>query len=99
MLPQLFWFRAVRLNQTRRIADLPRRHHRHVVRTLHHRRGRLHRSHLPSSWGIYHATIWDWLTMAGTVGFFFFGILLVVRFLPVMSMFEMRELVAPRRTA
>jgi Ni/Fe-hydrogenase subunit HybB-like protein len=59
----------------------------------------MHRSHLPSAWGVYHGTIWDWLTMAGTVGLFFFGILLVVRLLPVISIFEMRELVAPRRWA
>ena len=57
----------------------------------------LHRPHLPSSWGVFHATIWDWLTMMGTVGLFFFGILLVVRLMPVISMFEMREHVAPRR--
>jgi hypothetical protein len=33
----------------------------------------------------------------GTVGFFVFGILLIVRFIPVISMFEMREILAPRR--
>jgi hypothetical protein len=33
----------------------------------------------------------------GTVGLFFTGILLVVRVLPVIAMFEMREHVAPRR--
>jgi len=35
--------------------------------------------------------------MAGTIGLFFTGILLVVRMLPVIAMFEMREQVAPRR--
>jgi hypothetical protein len=35
--------------------------------------------------------------LAGTVGLFFAGILLVVRVLPVIAMFEMREHVAPRR--
>jgi Fe-S-cluster-containing dehydrogenase component len=81
------------------VADLLRRHHRNVVRALHIVVDALHRSNLPSSWGNFHATIWDWLTMVGTVGFFFFGILLVVRILPVVSMFELRELVAPRRTS
>jgi hypothetical protein len=36
--------------------------------------------------------------MAGTVGLFFFGILLVVRLVPVIALFEMREVVAERRT-
>ena len=37
-LPQLMWFRRLRLNQTRRHAGLLRRDRRHVVRALHHRR-------------------------------------------------------------
>lgn len=37
--------------------------------------------------------------MAGTIGFFFFGILLMVRLIPMIAMFEMRELIAPRRTS
>ena len=36
--------------------------------------------------------------MAGTIGLFFLGILMVVRLIPLLSMFEMRELVAPRRS-
>jgi Ni/Fe-hydrogenase subunit HybB-like protein len=52
----------------------------------------LHRPHLPSSYGLYHPTIWDWLTMAGTIGLFVFGILMIIRFVPAISMFEMREL-------
>ena len=75
------------------LACLLRRHHRHVVRALHDRRDELHRTHLPSAWGDYHPTIWDWLTLAGTVGLFASGILLAVRFLPVISMFEMRALI------
>ncbi len=35
--------------------------------------------------------------MMGTVGFFVFGILLIVRLVPVISMFEMREILAPKR--
>jgi hypothetical protein len=31
------------------------------------------------------------------VGFFVFGLLLIVRLIPVISMFEMREILAPRR--
>ena len=55
-------------------------------------------TNLPSAWGMYHPTLWDWMLLFGTVGFFATGILLFVRFLPVLSMFEMRELIADRRS-
>ena len=54
----------------------------------------LHRPNLPSAGGIYHATFWDWSTLLGTVGMFFTGILLSVRYLPIVSMHEMRTLIA-----
>ena len=97
LLPQLLWFRTIRLNQLvvsliaiGVIIGMWCERFTIVVVAL-------HRPHLPSSYGLYHATIWDWLTMMGTVGFFIFGILIIVRFIPVISMFEMRELLAPRR--
>ena len=49
--------------------------------------------------GDFHGTFWDWATLAGTVGLFLTGILLVVRFLPVISMFEMRALIQRRSGA
>jgi molybdopterin-containing oxidoreductase family membrane subunit len=54
----------------------------------------LHRDFLPSSWGMYYPTLWDWATFAGTFGLFFALLFLFIRFLPVISIFEMRELVA-----
>jgi molybdopterin-containing oxidoreductase family membrane subunit len=54
----------------------------------------LHRDYLPSSWGIYVPTFWDWSTFIGTIGLFFALLFLFIRFLPVISIFEMRELVA-----
>lgn len=57
----------------------------------------LHRSYLPSSWDIYLPTIWDWATFLGTLGLFFFLLFLFIRFLPVISIFEMRELVAEQQ--
>jgi molybdopterin-containing oxidoreductase family membrane subunit len=42
---------------------------------------------------MYYPTIWDWLTFLGTLGLFFFLLLLFIRFLPMISIFEMRELV------
>ncbi|MDZ7289039.1 MAG: polysulfide reductase NrfD [candidate division KSB1 bacterium] len=53
----------------------------------------LHRDFLPSSWGMYYPTIWDWATYLGTIGLFFALIFLFVRVLPAISIFEMRTLV------
>jgi len=53
----------------------------------------LHRDFIPSSWGMYYPTIWDWATFLGTIGLFLTLMFLFVRVLPVISIFEMRELV------
>ncbi|MFB3910167.1 MAG: NrfD/PsrC family molybdoenzyme membrane anchor subunit [Candidatus Eisenbacteria bacterium] len=57
----------------------------------------LHRDFLPSSWGLYKPTIWDWMTFAGTLGMFAFLMFLFLRFLPMISMSEMRDLVTRQR--
>jgi len=51
----------------------------------------LHRDYLPSAWGMYIPTFWDWATFIGTLGFFTTLMLLFIRFLPVITMFEVRE--------
>jgi molybdopterin-containing oxidoreductase family membrane subunit len=53
----------------------------------------LHRDFLPSSWGMYRPTVWDWSTYIGTIGFFLALLFLFIRFLPMISIFEMRTLV------
>ncbi len=53
----------------------------------------LHRDFLPSSWGMYHGTVWDWATFIGTIGLFLSLLFLFIRFLPMISIFEMRTLV------
>ncbi|MDB5329493.1 MAG: Polysulfide reductase, NrfD, partial [Phycisphaerales bacterium] len=53
----------------------------------------LHRDYMPSAWGMYAPTFWDYATLAGTIGLFFTGFLLFAKFLPVISISEMRELV------
>jgi len=52
----------------------------------------LHRDFLPSSWGRYSPTFWDWATYTGTLGFFLMLLFLFLRFLPMISIFEMRTL-------
>jgi len=53
----------------------------------------LHRDFLPSSWGMYSPTRWDWAIFLGSIGLFFTLFLLFIRYLPMISIFEMRELV------
>jgi Ni/Fe-hydrogenase subunit HybB-like protein len=57
----------------------------------------LSRDYLVSSWHVFRPTFWDWSTLAGSIGFFFFGYLLFVRFLPVVAVAELREDAAARR--
>jgi Ni/Fe-hydrogenase subunit HybB-like protein len=52
----------------------------------------LHRDFLPSSWGTYSGTVWDWSTYIGTIGLFLTLLFLFLRFLPAISIFEMRTI-------
>lgn len=52
----------------------------------------LHRDFLPSSWGMFYPTLWDWLTLLGSLGLFFTAIFVFIRVLPMISIFEMRHL-------
>jgi len=54
----------------------------------------LHRDFVPSSWGMYYPTVWDLATLFGSVGLFLTLLFLFARFLPMISMSEVRELVA-----
>jgi molybdopterin-containing oxidoreductase family membrane subunit len=47
---------------------------------------------MPSSWEMYHPTIWDFSTFFGTVGLFITLMFLFVRVLPMIAIFEMRML-------
>jgi Ni/Fe-hydrogenase subunit HybB-like protein len=52
----------------------------------------LHRDYLPSSWGMYSPTVWDWSMFFGSIGLFFSLLFLFLRFLPMISMSEMQAL-------
>ncbi|HEX2972487.1 MAG TPA: NrfD/PsrC family molybdoenzyme membrane anchor subunit [Tepidisphaeraceae bacterium] len=54
----------------------------------------LNRNFIPSKWANYAPTIWDYATLFGTIGLFLALMFLFVRFVPMISMFEMRSLVA-----
>ena len=64
----------------------------------------LYRDFLPSSWGTYRATKWDYMTFVGTLGLFTALFLLFVRFLPMIPMNEIRMMlpgakITPKATA
>jgi Ni/Fe-hydrogenase subunit HybB-like protein len=59
----------------------------------------LHRDFLPSAWGMYYPTKYDWATYIGTIGFFAALFFLFIRFLPMISIFEMRTLVPEAEVA
>ncbi|HZZ19339.1 MAG TPA: NrfD/PsrC family molybdoenzyme membrane anchor subunit [Opitutaceae bacterium] len=91
--PQALWFAAVRRNTLALFAvalavNLGMWLERFVIVVT-----SLHRDFLPSSWGLYHATFWDYSTFAGTIGLFLSLLFLFIRFLPAISMTEMRALV------
>jgi molybdopterin-containing oxidoreductase family membrane subunit len=52
----------------------------------------LARDFVPSSWGMYYPTKIDWAVFGGTIGLFLTLFLLFIRFLPTLSIFEMRGL-------
>src|SRR5581483_10316300 len=46
---------------------------------------------LPSAWHMFYPTFWDLATLAGSIGAFAFLFLLFLRFLPAISMSELRR--------
>jgi Ni/Fe-hydrogenase subunit HybB-like protein len=56
----------------------------------------LHRDFLPSSWAMYYPTRWDYATFFGSIGLFLALVFLFIRFLPLLSIFEMRTLVGSK---
>jgi len=57
----------------------------------------LARDFIPSSWHDYAPTIWDWGIFLGTFGLFFTLFFLFIRFVPMISVFEMQELVHKKK--
>jgi len=92
LAPQLLWFKRMRTNVAvlfviALLVNVGMWAERFVIVVT-----SLHRDFLPSSWGMYYPTIWDWTTFAGTIGLFLCLMFLFIRFLPMISIFEMRTL-------
>lgn len=93
LLPQALWSQRVRLNIKAVfiisiIVNLGMWLERFVIVIT-----SLHRDFIPSSWNMYYPTVWDWATYFGTIGFFLALMFLFIRGVPMISIFEMREVV------
>ncbi len=91
--PQWLWFRKVRttpwlLFAVAMVVNVGMWLERFVIVVT-----SLHRDFLPSSWGMYYATRWDYMTFFGTIGLFITLFFLFIRVLPMISIFEMRTMV------
>ncbi len=92
VIPQLLWFRRVRANPLvlfviSLIVNTGMWIERFVIVVQ-----SLSRDFMPSAWGLYSPTMWDIATFVGSIGLFFALLFLFIRFLPMISIFEMREL-------
>jgi molybdopterin-containing oxidoreductase family membrane subunit len=97
VIPQLLWLRGIRRNARNLflvalVINVGMWLERYVIVVL-----SLERSFVPSEWGSYRPTFWDVSTLLGSIGLFAALFLLFIRLLPMISAFEMRELVASRR--
>jgi len=93
-IPQLLWFKKVRttvplLFVLAIVVNVGMWLERFVIVIT-----SLHRDFLTSSWDMYYPTIYDWATFIGSIGLFLALLFLFIRFLPMISAFEMRELIS-----
>ena len=94
LTPQLLWFQRVRLNVPllwciAMVVNVGMWLERYVIVVV-----SLSRDFVPAAWNVYHGTWWDVATYVGTIGLFGSLMFLFIRVLPVISIFEMRELVS-----
>jgi molybdopterin-containing oxidoreductase family membrane subunit len=92
LVPQLLWFRKMRTHPVylffiSLVILVGMWLERFVIIVI-----SLTRDFLPSSWGMYYPTRWDWMTYIGTIGMFLTAMFLFVRILPMISIFEIRTL-------
>jgi molybdopterin-containing oxidoreductase family membrane subunit len=92
-LVQLLWFRRIRENVgllfvLSLVVNIGMWLERFVIIVT-----SLHRDFLPSSWDMYAPTRWDFSMFIGTIGLFVSLLFLFIRFLPMISIFEMRTMV------
>jgi len=91
--PQLFWFKKIRTSLSATfvlsiIVNIGMWFERFVIIVT-----SLHRDYLPSSWSMFHPTIFDIGEYLFTFGFFFCAFLLFAKFFPVINMAEVKSIV------
>jgi Ni/Fe-hydrogenase subunit HybB-like protein len=89
---QILWFKRMRRNQivlllVSYVVLLGMWLERYMIITT-----SLHRDFLPSSWGMFQPTVWDYIFFFSSIGLFFVSFLLFIRLLPMISISEMRAL-------
>jgi molybdopterin-containing oxidoreductase family membrane subunit len=94
VIPQALWFRRVRgsvpmLFVLALVINIGMWLERFVIVV-----SSLARGFMQSKWQMYYPTRYDWGLYVGTIGLFVALLFLFIRFLPMISAFEMRELVA-----
>jgi molybdopterin-containing oxidoreductase family membrane subunit len=99
LAPQVLWFRRVRrsawaLFAISLVVNVGMWTERAVIviQSMHH-------DYMPSAWGNFLPTLWDWAFLFGSIAFFAFLFLSFLRFLPAISISEMRELVKEEKSA
>jgi molybdopterin-containing oxidoreductase family membrane subunit len=97
IVPQLLWFRRFRVNMfwlffVAQFINVGMWLERFIIVVT-----SLHRDFMPSSWDMYHATVWDMAIYVGTIGLFITLFFLFVRGLPMISIHEVRNLLAVRQ--
>ena len=93
LIPQLLWIKSVRLNLRLLfiisiLVNVGMWLERQIIVMV-----SLAHDFMPSSWGLYIPTFWDWSTFVGMLGLFLALIFIFVRLMPALSIFELRELV------
>lgn len=93
MAPQLLWSKRVRSNVVglffiSLIVNLGMWLERFVIIVV-----SLHRDYLPSSWSMYYPTRWDFAVLFGSIGLFVAMLFVFLRLLPMISIFELRDMI------
>ncbi|KAB2925830.1 MAG: hydrogenase [Bacteroidetes bacterium] len=91
--PQLFWFKRMRTSLLVSFilaifVNIGMWFERFVIVVT-----SLHRDFLPSSWGMFVPTVWDFGLLIGSFGLFFTLVLLFIKFLPAIAMSEIKAVV------
>jgi len=98
VIPQLLWLPVVRRSQPLLfvisggiIVGMWLERYMFTTASLEH-------NYMPSWWGYYYPTLWDWAALAGTIGLFLTLFFLALRLVPIVSMAEVREIIEKEKS-